>query len=93
MTIRRTLRGWYRFLWVAMIMVGVLGGVWRDTGYNHAFRIGVLCLLLVSVFTLFAFGFRCPRCRTSLVSKAPTLLTTGGRFVCPRCGVSVDEQR
>ena len=24
MTIRRTLQGWYRFLWVALLMVGAL---------------------------------------------------------------------
>jgi hypothetical protein len=32
MTIRRTLQGWFRFLWVALLMVGALGRAWQDTG-------------------------------------------------------------
>ena len=93
MTIRRTLQGWYRFLWVALLLVGALGRSWQDTGHNHAFRTGVITLAVVSVFTLFGFGFRCPRCRRTLVHKAPSILMQGGASVCPNCGVSLDELR
>jgi hypothetical protein len=93
MTIRRTLQGWYRFLWVALLLVGALARAWQDTGYNHVFRSGVIGFLLASVFLLFAFGFRCPRCRGTLVHKAPGILMQGGTFFCPKCGVSLDELR
>ena len=93
MTIRRTLQGWYRFLWVALLMVGALGRGWQDTGYNHAFRIGVISVLLASTLLLFASGFRCPRCRRTLVHKAPAILMQGGSCFCPNCGVSMDAPR
>ena len=69
-------------------MVGALGRAWQDTGYNHAFRIGVISVLLASALLLFAFGFRCPRCRRTLVHKAPAILMQGGTSFCPNCGVS-----
>jgi hypothetical protein len=47
--------------------VGVVAAGWQATWYNHTFRVVVLSFLLVSVFGVFAFGFRRPRCRTSLV--------------------------
>ncbi len=93
MTIRRTLQGWYRFLWVALLMIGALGRAWQDTGHNHAFRIGAISILLAFVLLLFAFGFRCPRCRATLVHKAPGILMQGGTAFCPACGVSLDELR
>jgi hypothetical protein len=93
MTIRRTLRGWYKFLWVALLMVGALARSWQDTGYNHAFRIGVIAFLLASVLMLFGFGFRCPRCGRTLVHKAQSILMQSGAANCPNCGVSLDDLR
>jgi len=93
MTIRRALRGWFTYLRVGLVLVGVLAFGWHDNGYNHTFRVSVLAVLITSVCTLFAFGFRCPRCRSSLVHKAPTILMKGCQFACPNCGVSVDEPR
>jgi hypothetical protein len=90
MTIRQTLRGWYQFLGVGLIAVGVLAASWHATWHNHIFRAAVLSFLLVCVFGVFAFGFRCPRCRRSLVPKAPAIFN-GGSFGCPNCGVSLDE--
>jgi hypothetical protein len=93
MTIRQTLQGWYRFLFVSLLIVGALAISWRDNGYNHGFRIIAISLLLVSVLALFACGFQCPRCRKTLVHKAPAILMQGGASVCPNCGVSLDEPR
>jgi predicted RNA-binding Zn-ribbon protein involved in translation (DUF1610 family) len=93
MTIRQTLRAWYRYLWVSLLSVGAFGMFWRDNGYNHAFRIGVLVLSCAAAMTLFAFGFRCPRCRTSLIPHAAHIVMNGAPFRCPKCGVSVDEKR
>jgi len=92
MTIRRALAGWYRFLWVGMMLVGAVGLSWRDTGYNHTFRMSVISLLLVSVFAVFGCGFRCPRCRTSLITRAATILSSSP-CGCPKCGVSMDDPR
>ena len=92
MTIRQTLRGWYRYLWVSLLLAGAFGMSWRDNGYNHAFRIGVLVLLCAAAMTLFAFGFRCPRCGTSLIPHAVRIVSTGAPVACPKCGVSVDEK-
>jgi hypothetical protein len=78
---------------VALLMVGALGRAWQDTGYNHAFRIGVISFLLASTLLLFAFGFRCPRCRRTLVHKAPGILMQGETSFCPNCGVSMDALR
>jgi predicted RNA-binding Zn-ribbon protein involved in translation (DUF1610 family) len=93
MTIRQTLRAWYRYLWVSLLLVGAFGISWQDNGYNHALRIGILVLLCAAVVTLFAFGFRCPRCRTSLISNAAHIVTSNAPFACPKCGVSMDEKR
>jgi hypothetical protein len=91
-SIRQTLTAWFRFLWLGLLMIGVFASSWRDNGYNHSLRIGVLTFLIVTVFGLFAFGFRCPRCRISLVPKASDILRTRP-YACPRCGVSIDEKR
>jgi len=90
MTIRQALRSWYTFLGVGLMAIGVLAGGWQATWYNHILRAAVLSFLLVSVFGVFAFGFRCPRCRAKLVHKAAAILK-GGPFACPKCQVSVDE--
>jgi hypothetical protein len=90
MTIRQALRGWYRFLAAGLIAVGVLASGWRPTWNTQTLRVAVLSFLLVSVLGVFAFGFRCPRCRASLILKAAAI-SRGGRFACPKCGVSIDE--
>lgn len=90
MTIRRTLLGWYRFLWVGILAVGVLAASWQATWYNHLFREAVLGFLLISVLGVFAFGFRCPRCRGSLATRAAAILS-GRPCECAKCGLSVDE--
>jgi hypothetical protein len=89
---RKTLVGWFRFLWVGILSVGVLAGSWQATWDNHLFREAVLGFLLLSVIGVFGFGFRCPRCRGSLATRAPSILS-GRPCVCPKCGVSVDEPR
>jgi predicted RNA-binding Zn-ribbon protein involved in translation (DUF1610 family) len=93
MTIRQTLRGWYRYLWISLLSVGAFGLAWHDNGYNHTLRIGVLVLLCAAAVTLFAFGFRCPRCGTSLIPNAAHIVMSGAPFACPKCRVSVDEKR
>jgi DNA-directed RNA polymerase subunit RPC12/RpoP len=50
----------------------------------------VLLALTFSIFGLFAFGYRCPRCHASLINKAAWMLN-GRQCVCPKCGVRVDE--
>ena len=93
MTIRHALRLWYRFLWMGVLAVGVLAASWQATWDNHWFRAALLGFGLLCVVGVFAFGFRCPRCRTSLVPKAPAILTEVGALACPKCGVSLDEPR
>jgi hypothetical protein len=91
-TIRQALRGWYRFLGVGLIGVGILAGNWRPfTWPSYYLRMAVLGFLLVSVVGVFVFGFRCPRCRASLLLKATAILS-GGKFACPKCGVGMDEK-
>jgi hypothetical protein len=90
-TIRRALRGWFTYLQLSLLGVGVLASAWRDNGYNHGFRAVILALVLASVFGLFVCGFRCPRCRTSLIHRSTALLADRGVAACPRCGVSFDE--
>lgn len=93
MTIRQELREWYRFLWIGLMVVGVAAGSWRaSTWLTYHFRMGVLTFLLISVIGVFAFGFVCPRCRTSLVMKSAQIFS-GRPCACPRCGVSMDEPR
>lgn len=73
-------------------MVGALAEVWADTPFDHVFRLGVLLLLFAGVFTLFCFGFRCPRCTRSLLRRLPAV-RAGDPVTCPKCGTSVDESR
>jgi len=91
MTIRQALGGWYRFLFVGLMAVGILAGSWRPaTWFNYYLRIAVLAFLLVGVLGVFGFGFVCPRCRASLILKAAAIFS-GGKTVCPKCGVGMDE--
>jgi hypothetical protein len=87
------MRGWFRFLWMGLMVVGILAGSWRaSTWLNYYFRMATLTFLIISVIGIFAFGFVCPRCRKSLVTKSAMIF--GGRpCVCPKCGVSMDEPR
>jgi hypothetical protein len=89
---RDALRGWFRFLLVAALMVGALAEVWADTPSDHAFRLSVLALLFASIITLFCFGFRCPRCAHSLL-RSISAVRAGEPVRCPKCGTSVDEKR
>jgi predicted RNA-binding Zn-ribbon protein involved in translation (DUF1610 family) len=91
MTIRQMLRRWFRFLWLGLMAVGILAGSWRPhTWLNYYLRMAVLTFLAISVIGVFAFGFVCPRCRSSLVMKSSTIFG-GHPCVCPKCGVSLDE--
>jgi hypothetical protein len=91
LTIRRALRGWYRFLFIGLMAVGILAGSWRPTTwFDYHLRMAVLVFLLLGVLGVFAFGFVCPRCRANLVLKAATIFS-GGKFACPKCGVGMDE--
>jgi hypothetical protein len=91
MTIRQALRGWYRFLGVGLMAVGILAGSWRPiTWTSYYLRMAVLVFLLLAVIGVFAFGFVCPRCRTSLVLKMAAIFS-GGKVACPKCGVAMDE--
>ena len=93
MTIRRALRLWFRFLWIGTLAVGVLASSWQPTWENHWIRAAALGFCLVCVVGIFTFGFRCPRCRSTLIHKATAILTKGSAFACPKCGVSMDEPR
>jgi hypothetical protein len=91
MTIRQSLRGWYRFLWLSLIGVGILAGSWRAaTWTNYYIRMATLGFLLLGIIGVFSFGFVCPRCRNSLVIKSVTIFN-GGPCSCPKCGVGLDE--
>jgi hypothetical protein len=91
MTIRHELGGWYRFLLFGLMALGILAGSWRaSTWSNYYFRMAILGFLLISVIGVFGFGFVCPRCRSSLAIRAPTILS-GRPCNCPKCGVSMDE--
>jgi hypothetical protein len=91
MTIRQSLRNWFRFLWVGLLVVGILAGSWRVHSWlNYYLRLAVLSFLLITVLGLFGFGFACPRCSKGLALKVPKILG-GEPFQCPKCGVSIDE--
>jgi hypothetical protein len=92
MTIRRRLLGWFRFLWVGILAVGVLAGSWQPTWDNHIFREAILGFLLISIIGVFGFGFRCPRCRGSFVTRT-TAIWSGRPCECRKCGISIDEPR
>jgi predicted Zn finger-like uncharacterized protein len=91
MTIRQALRGWYRFLWMGLLGIGVLARSWQPTWVNHVFRLVVLTFLVVSVVGVVGFGFRCPRCRASFAKNASDILMVRREFSCPKCRISIDE--
>ena len=92
MTIRQAMRGWFQFLVIGIVIVGILASSWRiHTWVAYYFRMAALSFLVITVVGVFAFGFVCPRCRKSLLGNAPAIF--GGRpSKCPKCGVSVDER-
>ena len=90
-TIRRTLSHWFGFLRVAVLVVGIFGAAWHEDGYNHVLRVAVLSFAFFSVLALFALGFRCPRCRRTLVFDANKILLGGKKFSCPLCGLDIDR--
>jgi hypothetical protein len=92
MTIRQALRGWFRFLWLGLMAVGILAASWHPhTWLNYYVRMTTLALLASSVMGIFACGFRCPRCRSGLLLKAASIID-GRPCVCAKCGVSLDER-
>jgi hypothetical protein len=91
MTVRDRLRGWYRFLFVALLAVGALASAWPDDEYTHVFRLLVIGALAASGLTLFVMGFRCPSCRATLLPQFGKIVM-GGPVACSRCGASIDSQ-
>ena len=91
MTIRKALLWWFRSLWIGLMAIGILAGSWRPhSWFDYYLRMAVLSFLLISVIGIFAFGFVCPRCRSSLIMKA-TKVFNGPASECGKCGVSWDE--
>jgi hypothetical protein len=91
-TIRQSMRGWYQFLAIGVLLVGVLASSWRiHTWTGYYIRTAVLTFLLIAVVGVFAFGFVCPRCRKSLFLKS-TAIFDGRPCKCPRCDVSMDDR-
>jgi predicted membrane channel-forming protein YqfA (hemolysin III family) len=90
-TVRRTLGGWFTYLRVAIVLVGVMASLWHDNGYNHGFRLVVVTGVLILVVGLFGYAFRCPRCGRSLLLEASVILMTRKTCACPRCGLNLDE--
>jgi len=91
MTVRARLRAWYWFLVGGLLAVGAFAASWPATEFHSVFRLIVIGALAASVLTLFAMGFRCPRCRASLIPHAVNILGTT-RVACPRCGSSLDTR-
>lgn len=91
MTIRHALHKWFRFLWMGLMVIGILAGCWQPHSWlTYYFRMTILTVLASSVIGVFGFGFVCPRCRRSLLMESSKIF--GGRpCVCPKCGVSLDE--
>jgi hypothetical protein len=91
-TIRNSMRGWYHFLGIGILLVGILASSWRiHTWTGYYFRMAVLAFLLITVVGVFAFGFVCPRCRKSLFFKSIAIFD-GRPCKCPRCGTSMDDR-
>jgi hypothetical protein len=91
-TIRHSMRGWFQFLGIGILAVGVLASSWRiHTWLGYYVRMAVLAFLIVAVVGVFAFGFVCPRCRKSLFLKSLPILD-GHPSNCPKCGVSLDDR-
>jgi hypothetical protein len=52
------------------LVVGItLGRMWRPTEQTRNLRYGTLAVWGLSMFVFFYFGFRCPRCRTTLITR------------------------
>jgi hypothetical protein len=86
------MRGWFQFLGIGLLIVGILARSWHiHTWPAYYFRMAVLVFLAISVLGVFAFGFVCPRCRSSLLVNSPAIFD-GRPTKCGRCGVSVDDR-
>jgi hypothetical protein len=91
-TIRQAMRGWFQFLGVGLLLVGILARSWRiHTWPAYYFRMAVLVFLGITVLGVFGFGFVCPRCRRSLIVDSPAIFD-GRPAKCRRCGVSMDDR-
>lgn len=91
-TIRQSMRGWYQFLGIGLLLIGILASSWRiHTWTGYYARMAVLAFLLITVVGVFAFGFVCPRCHRSLLLQSLAIFD-GRPCKCPRCGVSIDDR-
>jgi len=92
-TILSMLRCWTRFLLVGLLGLGALASAWPPSWANHVLRAALLGLVGFIIVAMFVFGFRCPRCRHTLVHRAAAILDSREPQACPHCGVSLDEAR
>ena len=73
------------------LVVGIaIGRIWHPTEQTHNLRYGILAVWGLSLFVFFYFGFRCPRRRTTLITRSASLLN-GRPLGCPKCGVGMGE--
>jgi len=90
-TIREEMQGWFRFLGVGLMAVGVLSGLWHPTWDNYLLREAVLGASMICVVGVSAYGLRCPRCHRFLMQHAHRFLDNRAPYACPKCGVSIDD--
>lgn len=90
MTIRQVLVRRYQLVMLGLVVGIALGRIWHATRQTHNLRLGIGLTWMLSLFVLFYFGFRCPRCHTMLTTKGLSILT-GRPMGCPKCGVSLDD--
>jgi hypothetical protein len=89
MTIRQSLRLWYRFYLIAGVAFAAVAAFLISR--NQIIPGIVLCVLTMVATAVFSWRFRCPRCGTSLMTKLMIILSERPRVACPKCGVSMDE--
>jgi hypothetical protein len=90
MTIRQVLIRRYWLVMLGLVVGIALGRMWHATEQTHNLRYGIGLVWGLSLFVFFYFGFRCPRCRTTLITRGASVLS-GRPLGCPKCGVGLDE--